>query len=96
MAALNSKKGMDQVMSEGGDQVANGVVGHNENQHVMKLRHQLEFYLGDANLSKDRFLMRKLEHSTQIELTTFLEFNRIKGILSAALVESGEEQTRLL
>ena len=26
---------------------------HNENQHVMKVRNQLEFYLGDSNLSKD-------------------------------------------
>lgn len=41
--------GMDQEMAE-------VVKGHNENQHVMKLRHQLEFYMGDSNLMKDHFL----------------------------------------
>lgn len=29
---------------------------NNENQHVLKVRNQLEFYLGDSNLAKDQFL----------------------------------------
>lgn len=36
----------------------------NENQHVKRVRNQLEFYMGDANLSKDQYLQRKLEGST--------------------------------
>ena len=44
---------------------------------------QLEFYMGDANLSNDQFLVKKLETTTQLELSLFLEFNRIKCIFSA-------------
>jgi len=54
-----------------------------ENKVIAKLLNQIEFYMGDANLSKDQFLQKRLEKTTQLELTLFLEFNRIKCIFSA-------------
>ena len=72
------------------------IVSHNENQHVLKLRHQLEFYMGDANLSKDQFLQKKLESTTQIELSVFLSFNRIKSLIGSAQIGGKEEQLKHL
>ena len=37
------------------------VIKNNEKGVIEKLRNQLEFYLGDSNLAKDRFLQKKLE-----------------------------------
>jgi len=54
-----------------------------ENKVIAKLLNQIEFYMGDANLSKDQFLQKRLEKTTQLELSLFLEFNRIKCIFSA-------------
>ena len=42
MSVASSAAVVDDPMKGGGSR--------NENQHVMKLRYQLEFYLGDANL----------------------------------------------
>jgi hypothetical protein len=53
-----------------------------ENKVIAKLLSQIEFYMGDANLSKDQFLQKKLEISSQLDLSLFLEFNRIKCIFS--------------
>ena len=47
---------------------------------IMQLRDQLNFYLGDSNLVKDKFLRQKLSESTQLPITTFLAFNRVKAI----------------
>ena len=46
------------------------------------LRDQINFYLGDSNLSKDKFLRLKLQESTQLPLSLFLTFNRVKNILA--------------
>jgi hypothetical protein len=46
------------------------------------LRDQLDFYFGDSNLLSDKFLREKLRHTTQLELALFLQFNRVKSILS--------------
>jgi La domain len=77
----------NQQMMQVDEQVADAVKSHNENQHIMRLRNQIEFYMGDANLSKDHFLQKKLEQSTLIELTIFKDFNRIKAIFAAAHVQ---------
>lgn len=71
-------------MMDEGEEMGEVIKVHNENQHVMKVRNQLEFYLGDSNLAKDQFMQRKLEVNTQIELATFLQFNRLKCIFAAA------------
>ncbi len=63
---------------------------------IEKVRNQLEFYMGDANLSKDKFMQRKLENTTQIELSLFLEFNRIKLIFGVGMIVDKLEQLRLI
>ena len=61
------------------------------------LRDQMNFYLGDSNLSKDKFLRLKLQESTQLPLSLFLTFNRVKNILSSeANADGGNGQNDLL
>lgn len=80
---------------EDSEPIGQGQIGrHNENAVITKLRNQLEFYLGDANLTKDQFMQRKLENSTQIDLALFLDFNRVKTIFG--LVADRAEQIKLL
>ena len=63
----------------------------------MMLRDQLNFYLGDSNLSKDKFLRQKLQESTQLPLSLFLTFNRVKNILaSEASADGANSQSDLL
>ncbi len=49
---------------------------------LQKIRNQIEFYLGDSNLAKDSFLKQKLEKDPQLELSVFLDFNRVKALLT--------------
>lgn len=49
---------------------------------VQQLRDQLNFYFGDSNLVKDKFLRQKLSESTQVPLSLLQTFNRVKAILS--------------
>ena len=45
------------IQSHGEDSDMGGVViKNNEKGVIEKLRNQIEFYLGDSNLAKDRFL----------------------------------------
>jgi hypothetical protein len=48
----------------------------------MQLRDQLNFYMGDSNLVKDNFLRQKLSESTQLPISIFLGFNRVKAIFA--------------
>ncbi len=50
-----------------------------------QLQHQLEFYLGDVNLRKDKFLRELLSKNDKgyVELNEFLKFNKIKGLLES-------------
>lgn len=66
-----------------------------EKKVIAKLLNQIEFYLGDANLAKDHYLQKKLEHSTHLDVSTFLDFNRIKGILEAGGFTDKSEQLKL-
>jgi hypothetical protein len=50
--------------------------------------------LGDSNLAKDQFLRDRLEKDPQIELTLFLEFNRIKKLLT--YVDQSTNEVKLL
>lgn len=51
---------------------------------ALQLRGQIEFYLGDANLVKDKFLQSKLAKTKRrfLNLRLFLSFNKIKEILN--------------
>ena len=55
---------------------------------VLQLRDQLNFYFGDSNLRQDKFLREKLKESSQVPLSLFLGFNRIKSIVGGG---SGSE-----
>jgi len=55
-----------------------------------KIQNQLEFYLGNANFSKDKFL-QKLAFTNKrnsIDLKVFLKFNKIMEILKEVMTES--------
>ncbi|KOX80581.1 La-related protein 7 [Melipona quadrifasciata] len=41
---------------------------------------QMEFYFGDANLSKDRFLSNLIKEDPYVNLNVFLRFNKIKEL----------------
>ena len=54
-----------------------------ENEGItIKLRKQLEFYLGDSNLHNDKFLLNLLRQNEKgfIDLTIFLNFNKLKKL----------------
>ena len=44
------------------------------------MRDQLNFYFGDSNLAKDKFLQEQLKRSPLVSLDIFGKFNRIKDI----------------
>ncbi|EDW82415.1 uncharacterized protein Dwil_GK25140 [Drosophila willistoni] len=53
--------------------------GRKRKRHLYNaIRGQMEFYFGDANLSKDRFLRRHVEQDPFVPLEIFLTFNKIK------------------
>ncbi|XP_054001194.1 la-related protein 7 [Hylaeus anthracinus] len=41
---------------------------------------QMEFYFSDANLSKDRFLNHLIENDPYVDISVFLQFNRIREL----------------
>ncbi|KAH8280705.1 hypothetical protein KR054_003127 [Drosophila jambulina] len=55
--------------------------GRKRKRHLFNsIRSQMEFYFGDANLSKDRFLRRYVEQDPYVPLEVFLTFNKIKTL----------------
>ncbi|KAK3931541.1 La-related protein 7 [Frankliniella fusca] len=46
------------------------------------VRDQMEFYFGDANLSKDRYLRQLVEENPYVPLEIFLKFNKIIKLVS--------------
>ncbi|EDW08050.1 la-related protein 7 [Drosophila mojavensis] len=55
--------------------------GRKRKRHIFNaIRGQMEFYFGDANLSKDRFLRRYIEKDPYVPLEIFLTFNKIKTL----------------
>ncbi|CAI8047983.1 La protein homolog [Geodia barretti] len=52
-----------------------------------KIIRQVEFYFGDRNFPKDKFLQQTVESSTDgwVPLTTLLTFNRLKALSSDAV-----------
>lgn len=50
---------------------------------ITKLRKQMEFYLGDSNLSNDKFLAEYVTRNSKgyVDLSLFLSFNKVKKIL---------------
>ena len=57
----------------------------------------MNFYFGDSNLVRDKFLQEKLKQSSQVPLATFLDFNRVKSILGGGIgANADEEKLKLL
>ncbi|KAH8362080.1 hypothetical protein KR200_002173 [Drosophila serrata] len=55
--------------------------GRKRKRHLLNsIRSQMEFYFGDANLSKDRFLRRYVDQDPYVPLEIFLTFNKIKTL----------------
>ncbi|XP_049940751.1 la-related protein 7 [Schistocerca serialis cubense] len=46
------------------------------------LKNQMEFYFGDANLTKDKFLIDLIEKDKYVDLAIFLRFNKIRALTS--------------
>ncbi|ALC49164.1 CG42569 [Drosophila busckii] len=66
---------------EGGDNGNISSPGRRRKRHLYNaIRAQMEFYFGDANLSKDRFLRRHVEQDPFVPLDIFLNFNKIKTL----------------
>ncbi|XP_036344681.1 LOW QUALITY PROTEIN: la-related protein 7-like [Rhagoletis pomonella] len=51
--------------------------------HFNAIRKQMEFYFGDANLSKDRFLKQLIDKDPYVPLEVFLNFNKLKALTSS-------------
>ncbi|XP_055841511.1 la-related protein 7 [Episyrphus balteatus] len=47
------------------------------------IREQMEFYFGDANLSKDRFLMQLIAQDPFVPIEVFLTFNKLKNLTTS-------------
>lgn len=49
-----------------------------------KIRKQIEYYLGDANLKKDKFFCNLLSEGSKgyVDIKVFLKCNKIKELLS--------------
>ncbi|KAH8255174.1 hypothetical protein KR038_011238 [Drosophila bunnanda] len=59
--------------------------GRKRKRHLLNsIRSQMEFYFGDANLSKDRFLRRYVDQDPYVPLEVFLSFNKIKTLTQDA------------
>uniref|UniRef100_A0A034VA57 La-related protein 7 n=1 Tax=Bactrocera dorsalis TaxID=27457 RepID=A0A034VA57_BACDO len=51
--------------------------------HFNAIRAQMEFYFGDANLSKDRYLKQLMDKDPYVPLDIFLTFNKMKALTSS-------------
>jgi len=61
-----------------------------------KIQHQLEFYLGDVNLRKDKFLLEQIKKNDKgyIDIGIFLNFNKIKLLLKS--VQEHQDKLNML
>uniref|UniRef100_A0A672YKJ5 Small RNA binding exonuclease protection factor La n=1 Tax=Sphaeramia orbicularis TaxID=375764 RepID=A0A672YKJ5_9TELE len=73
-----------------------------ENQEMssveMKVARQIEYYFGDHNLPRDKFLKEQLQlDDGWVPLETMLKFNRLKSLTtdSTGLLEISEDKTKI-
>ncbi|XP_075217123.1 la related protein 7 [Lycorma delicatula] len=55
---------------------------HRKKLLYQEIKKQMEFYFGDVNISKDRFMNELLQESPYIPISVFLRFNKIKAMTS--------------
>ncbi|GBO98548.1 La-related protein 7 [Eumeta japonica] len=81
-------------------------VRHRKKLLYEKILKQMEFYFGDANLSKDRFLSGLVKVNPYVPIETFLTFNKIRTLTNSAsdiakalkkslLLELSEDKTKI-
>lgn len=65
---------------------------------IEKIKRQLEFYMGDPNLKKDRHLQSFLKNNKKgyIDLSVFLNFKRIREIYMEASISDSKEKLKLM
>lgn len=76
---VGKKAALRELMSR----IDSNILGSEELDILTKLRKQIEFYLGDSNLSNDKFLVEQVTRNPKhyVDLSLFLQFNKVKGIL---------------
>ena len=64
-------------------EVESNLVSKNDEDLSDRIRKQMEFYFGDANLSKDKFLRDLTMNNKKgyVDLTIFLNFKKVKSFL---------------
>ncbi|XP_004529624.1 la-related protein 7 [Ceratitis capitata] len=89
----SQKKQKTPVAAEAAGDTTGGPKNHRKRKrhHFNAIRAQMEFYFGDANLSKDRFLKQLIDKDPYVPLEVFLNFNKLK-----ALTTSGAEIAKSL
>ena len=72
----------------------NSLTLFNEELVVKMLQSQLEFYLGDPNMKKDKYLQNHIKQSKKgyIGLEVFLRFNKIREIFMDASVSDTKKK----
>ena len=81
-ASLNLTEDQKRVLKRKYREVDSNLVASDEDSFVDRIRKQLEFYFGDSNLSRDKFLCQLIEKDKRgcVDIEIFLKFNRIKSI----------------
>ncbi|KAF5290271.1 hypothetical protein FQR65_LT11604 [Abscondita terminalis] len=79
---------------------------HRKKQLYKSILRQMEFYFSDSNLSKERFLGQLIQNDPYVEVSIFLNFNKIrkltsniddvtKAISKSDLIELSDDKTRV-
>ncbi|XP_022920209.2 la-related protein 7 [Onthophagus taurus] len=79
---------------------------HRKKQLYNSILQQMEFYFGDSNLPKDKFLLPLVEKDDFVDLSIFMKFNKIRKLTSniedivkalkrSELLEISEDKTKV-
>lgn len=78
----NPDENMD-LKAENANTVNIKIPRHRKKQKFNAIRQQIEFYFGDSNLSKDRFLKKLIDNDPYVPIEIFLTFNRMKTLTTS-------------
>ncbi|KAB0792205.1 hypothetical protein PPYR_14164 [Photinus pyralis] len=79
---------------------------HRKKQLYKSILQQMEFYFSDSNLAKERFLSQLIQNDPYVDVSIFLQFNKIrkltssledvtKAISKSELIELSEDKTKV-
>ncbi|XP_067639755.1 la-related protein 7 [Eurosta solidaginis] len=79
------KKQKKQVAAEAAGDISDGAKKHRKRKrhHYNAIRALMEFYFGDANLTKDRYLKQLIDKDPYVPLEEFLKFNKLKALTTS-------------